>query len=739
MRRVSAILPLIFFLIGGAAFARESDPPRRESKSEQEQKGKETAPPAEQEEKAKPYRIKGSDVVVTSTRTEERIVNVPYSAVSLDFNYLVDRKQARTIPEALSEVPGVMVQKTAHAQGSPYIRGFTGYRNLLLVDGIRLNNSVFRDGPNQYWSTFDPLIAERLEIIGGPSSVLYGSDAIGGTVQVITRERLRYEQDFGLNGRAYYRIAGGESSHTGRLEVQGNKGKRLGFLFGASLKKYGDLRAGGGTGVLPKTGYDQQSLDFKLNYAIDESRELVLGLQHDNIADAWRTHRTIFAKSWLGTTTGTDKDLSLDQRRQLVYLQYRWDRVNRHIDQAKFSLSWHRQYESQFRRRSNDARTTDGFDVGTAGFWGQFISRSRIGKLTYGWEYYLDFVDSFRRDPDNANPAAHESPRGPVADDARYHLFGLYLQDEVAFRNSLDLTAGLRYSWVKAVAAQVGMGAIEPAFAELPELNASYSSVVGNLRLLYHLDDHWNIYGGAAQGFRAPNLSDLTRFDIARSGEQETPSLSLKPEKYLSLETGVKCLHRTWQGSLSYFHLFIDGMIIRVPTGNTIGGNAEVTRRNIGVGRIHGFEAAGFLQFSGIGLPQWTGAVALSWVEGDTDTFPTSSAIIERRPMSRIQPASATLSLRWEHPSGRYWAEGLMTAAGAQRRLSPDDERDTQRIPPGGTPGYAVFTVRGGIEISRSARILVSLENITDKDYRVLGSGLNEPGRNLVVGLDLGF
>jgi hemoglobin/transferrin/lactoferrin receptor protein len=741
LRRVGLVLALIFFLASVSTFAQKSDSPRQEGKSRQEkkQKQKEATPPAEREEKAKPYRIKGSDVVVTSTRTEERIVNVPYSAVSLDFDYLVNLKQARTIPEALSEVPGVMVQKTAHAQGSPYIRGFTGYRNLFLVDGIRLNNSVFRDGPNQYWSTIDPLIAERLELIGGPSSVLYGSDAIGGTVQLITQERSRFEQDFDLNGRAYYRFGGAESSHTGRLELQGNKGKRLGFFLGASLKKYGDLRAGGVTGLMPKTGYDQGSMDFKLDYAVAENRELTLGLQHDNIADAWRTHRTVYAKSWLGTTIGTDKELSLDQRRQLVYLQYRWDRVNRHIDQAKFSLSWHRQYESQFRRRSSDARTTDGFDVGTFGFWGQFISRSRIGKLTYGWEYYLDFVDSFRRDPDNANPAARESPRGPVADDAKYHLFGLYLQDEVSLYESLDLTAGLRYSWIKALAAQVGMGAIEPAFAELPELNQRYSSVVGNLRLLYHLDDHWNIYGGAAQGFRAPNLSDLTRFDIARSGEQETPSVSLNPEKYLSLETGVKCLHRTWQGSLSYFHLFIDGMIIRVPTGNMIGANAEVTRRNSGVGRMHGLEAAGVIVLSGIGLPQWTAAASMTWVEGDIDTFPTSAAVLERRPMSRIQPAMAILSLRWEHPSGRYWAEGVMTAAGAQRRLSPDDERDTQRIPPGGTPGYTVFTVRGGIGLSRSARLLISLENITDKDYRILGSGLNEPGRNLVIGLDLGF
>jgi hemoglobin/transferrin/lactoferrin receptor protein len=180
-------------------------------------------------------------------------------------------------------------------------------------------------------------------------------------------------------------------------------------------------------------------------------------------------------------------------------------------------------------------------------------------------------------------------------------------------------------------------------------------------------------------------------------------------------------------------------MIIRVPTGNMIGENAEVTRRNVGNGYVHGFEAAGSLRLEPVGLSQWSGALALSWVRGETDTYPTSAAVVERRPMSRIQPASAILSLRWDHPGRRFWAEGLIRASGAQRRLSPDDERDTQRIPAGGTPGYAVFSVRSGVELSRSVRVLLALENIADKDYRILGSGMNEPGRNIVLSLDLGF
>ncbi len=126
------------------------------------------------------------EIIVTATASERSAHDVPYTVEVFSATELRQRRLARTLPEALAEVPGVMLQKTAHGQGSPYVRGFTGFRNLFLIDGVRLNNSVFRDGPNQYWATVDPLGLERLEVVKGPVSSLYGSDAVGGTVNAIT-------------------------------------------------------------------------------------------------------------------------------------------------------------------------------------------------------------------------------------------------------------------------------------------------------------------------------------------------------------------------------------------------------------------------------------------------------------------------------------------------------------------------------------------------------------------------
>ena len=126
------------------------------------------------------------EVVITATRSESDLKKLPSVVRKLDKKQ-IDERLPRTFPEALRETPGVAIQKTANGQGSPFIRGFTGFRNLILVDGIRYNNSTFREGPNQYWALLDPLAMERIEVIPSQGSVLYGSDAVGGTVNTISK------------------------------------------------------------------------------------------------------------------------------------------------------------------------------------------------------------------------------------------------------------------------------------------------------------------------------------------------------------------------------------------------------------------------------------------------------------------------------------------------------------------------------------------------------------------------
>jgi hemoglobin/transferrin/lactoferrin receptor protein len=119
------------------------------------------------------------------------------------------------------------------------------------------------------------------------------------------------------------------------------------------------------------------------------------------------------------------------------------------------------------------------------------------------------------------------------------------------------------------------------------------------------------------------------------------------------------------------------------------------------------------------------------------DAYPTSAAVEERTWMDKIPPMRGRLGVRWEDEKKRIWAEGDFTVSGPQDKLSPGDIRDTQRIPPGGSPGYAVFGIRAGAAISDHVNAFAAGENLGNRDYRVHGSGVNEPGAGVVLGLEI--
>ncbi len=678
-------------------------------------------------------------IVVTATRIEEQNFYVPYTVDVLDGNTLSSERAARTLPEALSETPGVLVQKTGHGQGSPFIRGFTSQRTLLLIDGIRLNNAVFREGPNQYWNTVDPLTIDRLEVVKGPSSVLYGSDAIGGTVSVTTRSREPLREGDAANGafdwgrRIYYRFASAENSHASRAELDAAYGTHVGILGGVTYKDFGDLSGGRDIGEMPNTGYEDFDADVKTIVRLRPDLDLVLAFQRVDQDDVPRTHSTIFSKSFRGTTIGTDFKRDLDQIRHLGYAQLHWQPEADWLSRVSFSTSYQQQEEIEVRVRSNARKRRQGFRDGTFGSWVQFESPAPIGTLTYGVEYYHDEVDSFFKEFEPDGSLRSVRPRGPVADDASYDLLGVYLQDAFRPVERLEVIVGGRFNYAHAEADEVDP---DPSSApNFGDLNEDFSSAVGSLRLVYEMLEEWNLFGGVSQGFRAPNLADLTRFDVARSGEVETPAPDLDPEDFVSFEAGSKL----WieevglETYASYHYTLIDGMIVRFPTGNVIDGDPEVTKDNAGDGFLHGVELGLAWNFCG----GFTALGSVTWMEGEVDTFIGSTK--SRKPLSRLQPATGIIGLRWDSPERKYWVESTVTIVDNQDRLSPRDEADTQRIPPGGTPGYTIYTIRGGAQVIEGLKLFAAVENITDVDYRVHGSGQNAPGTNAILGADWRF
>lgn len=150
---------------------------------------------------------------------------------------------------------------------------------------------------------------------------------------------------------------------------------------------------------------------------------------------------------------------------------------------------------------------------------------------------------------------------------------------------------------------------------------------------------------------------------------------------------------------------------------------------------IQGVEATGRV---GLGHG-FSARVAFTWQEGELEAYPTSAPVLVTEPVSRLMPTTGLVALRWDEARRRAWVEVVGTLAARQDRLSSADRLDVERIPPGGTPGYDVYTVRAGWRAGRSLTLSAAVENIADRDYRVHGSGINEPGRNVWVMADMRF
>ena len=659
------------------------------------------------------------DTVVTASRIGEDSLE-SMSSLGVVTAEQFREQGFRTVPEALANTPGVMVQKTTHGHGSPFIRGFTGRQNLLLVDGVRINNSTYRSGPVQYWNTVDGFSMDRLELVRSQGSVQYGSDALGGTMNILTADTGYLAADSGWfqQGSAQYRFDTNSSSHIGRLQTRFGDGKNWGASLGLTGKNFGDIRDSG-VGRMKNTGYPEQNLDLKVETLLNSSTRLSFAHQYLNQDDVWRWHSTIYNDTpWNNTSTGSYAARIYDQERSLTYLKVAGDLIDSPVQNYSATLSFQRSQDSAFQDRSATDVRTQVIDVDTIGLDVQLESDLLGGDLVYGIDYYRDSIDS-------AGTRSGRDPRSrrPVADDSTYHLLGAFAQLRKSLNQRLETTFGARITHAEAELGKVW----DPDNSTDISAGADWSNIVFNARALYRLDDSWNLYGGTSQGFRAPNAHDLSGNITSRSGQEQLGTLDLEPEKSWTFELGSRFTSGDVSFGAAGFYTLVDDLIISVPTAP---GGDTVEATNAQEAEIVGIELEAAVRF----LDNLTLSGHLTWQEGDTASPSFLGGPSEEAPVSRLSPLVASLALRYDSPDQRWWVEGRITAADKQDELSARDQRDTQRIPPGGTPGYLVASIRAGLQVSENLELTAALENITDEDYRIHGSGVNQPGISAIIG-----
>jgi hemoglobin/transferrin/lactoferrin receptor protein len=371
--------------------------------------------------------------------------------------------------------------------------------------------------------------------------------------------------------------------------------------------------------------------------------------------------------------------------------------------------------------------------VDTYGATVQLGSQTPIGYLTYGVNWYHDVVDSSRTDFNADGSFRANALQGPVGDDATYDLGSIFLQDRIDATDRLQIWLGGRVDYARADIGRM----LDPETEKAKSYEDDWVNLSGSGRAVFHLDEarRWSLFGGVSTGFRAPNLSDLSRLDGARSDEIETPSPGLDAEQFLLTEIGLRHQGESAEASLVYFHTRMDGQVIGIRTGRVVDGLNEITKVNASDGYIQGIEAEGRWEFT----PGWKLFGWVAWQDGETEAPNGVGGPVVTEPVSRLLPLSGEIGLRHESRDGRWWAEILARGATEADRLTTRDQADTQRIPPGGTPGYCIGILRGGVEVVPGFNVIAALENFTDEDYRVHGSGINSTGRGVTISAEWRF
>ncbi len=694
---------------------------------------------------------------IKGKRSATRDSGVERAATAVTRDDLVER-QPRSAPDALRYEPGVFVQKTAHAQGSAFIRGVTGQQTLLMFDGVRLNNSTYRQGPNQYFFTLDAQTIESIMVQRGGASTRYGSDAIGGVIAArpLLAPRapdgvLQVVPGLTLTG------ASADQSRGGRLQLAMSYGKDLRFLVGVGGRQVEELE-GGGVLLAPETnepvlvpmlrdddrtqagtGFDELTFDSRLDWKPSPQDQLSVAVYGYRQYDAPRTDQCPAAYAPYNECMVYE-----EQFRTLAYVKAQTRRVPI-IKRTQLTLSWQQQHERKRLDRPNSFVQHTGRDgVTTLGVQlvGHTLAYPLAKKLKlktqFGVDHYADVISSRAWTELTDLQVLVERSRGQYLNDARYQQGGVFADTHVEWR-ALSVLAGLRGSWVNAQAKG------DPESGSL-DVNNQWHPVTGHLGAKLKLSRVDAINLSFDRSFRAPNLDDLTSRQFTGPGFQ-FENVALKPERAQTLELGITRRSRALQWDLWAFRTELAEAIVRRPLPpeacppETPGCEASWTRFQLinaaDSSWIHGLEGGILVELvKGLRL-RTTAAWAIG--EGPNPALQSSAVGADQRarvPLSRIPPLNGTFELRWRPGERRGWYTGLgLRWAMLQDQLALSDTSD-ERIPAGGTPGFVVADLRMGYRFGAAWTISLVAENLTDAVYRYHGSAVNGPARGLKLGLN---
>jgi len=706
-----------------------------------------------------PGQIDLDEVIISVNKFEETKKSVSQQIQVINSKQ-IEISQAQSTADLIANSGNVFVQKSQMGGGSPVIRGFEASRILLVVDGVKMNNLIYRSGHLQNIVTMDNAILDRVEVLFGPSSTVYGSDALGGVIHMYTKKPLfaGYEEKTKLKVNAMIRYGSVNNEMTGHFDF--NLGsEKLASLTSFTISSFDDLKGGrkqnpfytnsygerpyyveriNGKDSLLKnsnrylqvqSGYSQYDLLQKFSYKQNEKITHGLNLQFSNSTNVPRYDRLTdpdgtglrFAEWYYGP-----------QARFLAAYDVKRVDHNSFFQTVSAGINFQEIEESRHSRRFNRSELSHRTE--NVNVYGLDVDIQRITekhKFHIGVEGQYNTLVSTAFE-ENIDTHAHSplDTRYPDGDNSMSDVAG-YISHGWKINDALTLTDGIRIGLTS-----LSSSFVDTSFYHLPFTKAEQNNTVysGSLGLIHNPSDDLKLSVLVSTGFRSPNVDDLSKVFESAPGLVIIPNPELKPEKTINTEFGITRVFNkksSWENSVFYTN-FIDAIVTREYQLNGQDSiyydgtfSKVMANQNAGEAFIYGFSS----NFRSQCTDNLNLNLSMNYTYGRVKTDSSDY------PLDHISPFMMRFQLSYNY---KKFSSDLSVNYNGWKKLNNyylNGEDNDQYATAEGMPAWFTLNLRANYKIHMYLSLQGGIDNVFDTQYRTFASGINAPGRNFIAAL----
>lgn len=695
------------------------------------------------------------EVIYSVQKFEEKLDEVPnqiqiLKAREITFN------NPQTTADLIAATDQVFLQKSQQGGGSPMIRGFAANSLLIVVDGVRMNNAIYRSGNLQNVISIDPNIIENTEVILGPGSVIYGSDALGGVMDFHTKKaRLSSggKPETSLNVMARTSTANKEKT----LHFDFNIGtKKWATLTSISYSDFDDLRMGSVGNeeyIRPEyviildnqdrivkndnpdlqlfSGYNQLNILEKIRYRPDEKLDIDYTFQYSELSDVPRFDRLI---QYSGENLKYGDWYYGPQKWMMNSFSLKHKRKTRFYDNMRFVAAWQKYEESRHDRKFGKEtirERTEYVDAISVNL--DFDKEFSVKKsLFYGIETVYNYVKSSGEERNILTGDIQASPSRYPGEGTDYLTLAAYLSYKYKISKELIVTTGARFSHIRL------KSKFSNTFYDFPftTININPSALTGSIGLAYNPDTTLRLSLNISSGFRAPNCDDVGKVFDSEPGSVVVPNENLKPEYAYNFETGLaKQISDFFQFEFRAFYTIVDNAMVRrdflFNGKDSIMYDGELSRVQAVVNADNAIIYGGAVSFK---------TKISSWASFKTGLNYTHGIDKEGIPLRHVPPVFGSTHLNFNLEQFKGDLNVRYNSSISYLNLAPS-ERDKPYMYASDengnpwSPSWWTLNVKISYQLNPHIQLNAGADNILDKRYRTYASGICASGRNLYIAL----